>query len=134
MPRIQPIRKATPEMETAFQRHIADYKAKITNMKATLGHSLLAFEVYMQWYPLYEKVKAIIGERTAYLFAYSISSASNCPLCSTFFRKIIIDAGGKPGAMILNEYENRLVDFGSAIAQDKGNIPDSVYDRVAKNF
>lgn len=50
----------------------------------------------MQWYPLYEHVVQILGPRLAYLYAFSISEASNCPLCSTFFRKIIIDAGEKP--------------------------------------
>src|SRR6266487_4838470 len=89
----------------AFEKHIAEYKSRITNMKATLAHSLLSFEVYMDWYPLYEEVKKILGERLACLYAYSISHATDCPLCSTYFRKIIIDAGEKPEDLVLNEDE-----------------------------
>ena len=103
-------------------------------MKATLGHSLLAFEVYMEWYPLYEEIKKILGGRLAYLFAYSISYASNCPLCSTYFRKIMMDAGENPENLKLTEKEQKLLDFGSAIAQQQGNITSSVYDHVAKEF
>src|SRR5688572_29934685 len=98
MARISPIqnRELQPSVQMAFERHVKEYNTRITNMKATLGHSLIAFEVYMQWYPLYEEVEKILGKRLAYLYAYSISSSSECMLCSTFFRKIIIDAGEKP--------------------------------------
>ncbi len=100
-------------------------------MKATLGHSLIAFNVYMQWYPLYEKVKQVTGERSAYLFAHAVSTASDCPLCSTFFRRIIIEAGEKPEHLILNDIEKKLVRFGSAVAQWKGNISDHVYNEIS---
>ena len=103
-------------------------------MKATLAHSLLAFDVYMQWYPLYREVEKIIGRRLAYLYAYSISYASDCPLCSTFFRKIIIEAGEKPEALELTPSEQKIIDFGSSIAKHHGNIADHVYDAVASHF
>ena len=83
MPRIHPI---TPEdvdftTRSAFAKHVTDYTgSRITNMKATLGHSLVAFNAYMQWYPLYDEVKKIVGNRLAYLFAHAISLGSNCPL------------------------------------------------------
>lgn len=111
--------------------HLAEYKGRITNMKATLGHSVLAFKVYMQWYPLYEKVQQILGARMAYLYAFSISEGSNCPLCSTFFRKIIVDAGEKPEHLILTTEEQLILDFGSSIAKDKGHVSDSLYNQIA---
>jgi hypothetical protein len=135
MARIDPIasEKITTDTRDAFDKHVKDYQARITNMKATLGHSLLSFNVYMQWYPLYERVKRITGERPAYLFAWSVSNSSNCPLCSTFFRKIIIDNGEKPEALSLSEYENTLLDFGSSIAQYKGCIANHVYNDLAQH-
>src|SRR5204862_7216653 len=113
MPRINPIKdeEMSPSTRAVFSQHIKNYNSRITNMKSTLGHSLLAFDVYMQWYPLYEEVQKILGKRLAYLFAYSISYASDCPLCSTFFRKIIIDAGEKPENLHLNSSEQRVLDF-----------------------
>lgn len=133
MARIQPIpiEKAPLPLKTAFFKHVAEYKGRITNMKATLGHSVLAFEVYMQWYPLYEQVQKILGARLAYLYAFSISEASNCPLCSTFFRKIIIDAGEKPEQLQLTSEEQLILDFGSTIARSHGYVPDQLYRWVS---
>jgi hypothetical protein len=136
MARIKPVgeNELSPSVKVAFERHVQNYQGRITNMKATLGHSLLAFEVYMQWYPLYEEVEKIAGKRLAYLYAYSISHAAECPLCSTFFRKIIIDAGEKPEALELTSRQNDLLNFGSSIAKYHGNIADHLYNTVAAHY
>jgi hypothetical protein len=134
MPRINPINTLHTSLaiREAFDEHVNDYNAGITNMKATLGHSLLTFNIYMQWYPLYEKVKQITGERAAYLYAWSVSNASNCTACITFFRKIIIENGENPERLVLNDYEHKLLDFGSAIAHYKGCIANHVYNDLAQ--
>jgi hypothetical protein len=136
MARIQPVTETELQdsVKAAFEKHVAAYNARITNMKATLGHSLVAFEVYMQWYPLYTEVEKILGKRLAYLFAYAISSASDCPLCTTFFRKIIIDAGEKPDSLSLTASQKIILDFGGSIARHRGNIADHLYNDVAKDF
>jgi len=136
MARIQPVSESERTQLTwqAFEKHTDEYNARITNMKATLAHSLLAFDVYMQWYPLYAEVEKILGKRLAYLYAYSISYSSDCPLCSTFFRKIIIDAGEKPESLELTPSEQKVLDFGSSIAEHHGHIANHVYDAVASLF
>jgi hypothetical protein len=136
MTRIKPVTGTglLPATKQAFDEHIKKYQARITNMKAVLGHSLPAFEVYMQWYPLYEEIKKILGERLAYLYAWSISLASNCPLCSTYFRKIIIDAGEDPENLELTAYDQELLNFGSSIAQQHGIIDDDIFDKVAQRY
>ncbi|MBX7180857.1 MAG: hypothetical protein K1X82_02000 [Bacteroidia bacterium] len=136
MPRIQPLRSEeySPDIQLAFQKHVQEYQARITNMKASLGHSLLAFEVYMQWYPLYQEVEKIVGKRGAYLFAYAISTGSDCPLCSTFFRRILIEAGEQPDSLHLQTSEQELLDFGSAIAQNKGIVSDELFERTAGRY
>src|SRR5450432_775794 len=110
MPRIAPLSNndLKAPVQKAFEQHVKEFNSRITNMKATLGHSLLAFEVYMQWYPLYKSVEKILGTRLAYLYAYSISHSSNCPLCATFFRKIIIDAGESPEKLELSQQEQNI--------------------------
>ncbi|NID13154.1 carboxymuconolactone decarboxylase family protein [Fibrivirga algicola] len=136
-PRIQPLPEsnASDELKAAWAKHIDDYPgSRITNMKATLSHSPLAFDVYMQWYPLYQAVIAITGERSAYLFAHAISEASNCPLCTTFFRKIIIQNGERPEDLHLTDHEQHLLDFGAAIAQNQGEVPDEVYEPIRQRF
>ena len=137
MARIEPIESENiPDItQQAFEKHLTTYiGSRITNMKATLGHSVLAFEVYMQWYPLYSEVKKIVGDRLAYLFAYSISYAADCPLCTTFFRKIIIDAGESPENFEVDENGQKLLSFGSAIAANKGYIENAIFEDIRKVY
>ena len=136
MPRIKPLplSEASSEVKAAFKEHTEKYKARITNMKATLGKSLPSFEVYMQWYILYSELEKLIGKRMAALFAYAVSYATDCPLCSTFFRKIIIDSGIDPENISLSEDETKLLNFGSAIAQNKGVISDKVYNSISNKY
>lgn len=132
MSRIQPLaeKDAPAAVVEAFQQHRTRYNARITNMKATLAHSLPAFEIYMEWYRLYDCIKAILGERLAHLFAYSISKGSDCPLCTTFFRKIIIDNGENPEDIHFTEHEELIINFGSAIASGSGKIDDTLFEKV----
>ena len=136
MPRILPLTtEATPaETKVAYSEHKTEYNGRITNMKATLGHSLVAFKAYMQWYPLYEEVKKILGPRLSPLFAWSISEASDCPLCSTYFRKIIIESGENPDSLFLSDSDQQILTFGATIAQNKGLIDDKVYQPVRERF
>lgn len=137
MPRIHPLPEsaASADLKAAWAQHIADYPgSRITNMKATLSHSPLAFDVYMQWYPLYREVIGIVGERPAYLFAHAISEASDCPLCTTFFRKIIIQNGERPEDLHLTDDEQHLMDFGAEIARNRGEVSDALYEPIQARF
>lgn len=136
MPRIHPLPPEVTPSETriAYNQHKAEYNARITNMKATLGHSFNAFKAYMQWYPLYEDVKQILGPRLSPLFAWSISEASDCPLCSTYFRKILIERGEDPEALVLSGEEQTVLSFGAAIARNKGYVTDELYEPISRRF
>lgn len=136
MPRLAPLQlnTLTTDTKAAFEKHVREHQSRITNMKATMGRSLLAFDIYMRWYDLYENVKAIIGARMAYLFAHAISQGSNCPLCTTYFRKMIIEHGEKPEDLTLTPAEQMLLNLGSEIAQHKGEIRDEVYNAVALTY
>ena len=124
----------SPAVQQAFSDHVKTYNTRITNMKSTLAHSLPSFEVYMQWYVLYEEIKRILGDRLAYLFAWSVSHASNCPLCTTYFRKAMIDKGDDPESLELTSFEKEVLDFGSAIAIQQGHVDEEVYQKAAEHF
>ena len=136
MPRILPLTDSniTDETKSAFERHVREHQSRITNMKATMGRSVLAFEIYMRWYDLYENVKSITGHRLAYLFAHAISSGSNCPLCTTYFRKVIIENGEKPEELLLSEDEQDLIDFGSEMSIYTGEVDEELYQRIARKY
>ena len=70
--------------------HIRQH-ARITNMKRTLLNSLPAFHALMEWYPLRDTVQPFLGPRLTVLFAHAISAETDCLICSTFFRRILID-------------------------------------------
>ena len=136
MHRIEPLKpeEITTSIQEAFEKHKQEFNARITNMKSTMGKSLPVFDVYMRWYDLYNEVKEITGERNAYLFAHAVSLGSNCPLCTTFFRKIIIEHGEKPEELLLTDDEQALLDFGSAIANNKGEVDSALYDRMEQQY
>lgn len=107
---------------------------RITNMKRTLLHSVPAFNAYMEWYTLKDQIVPFIGERALSLFSYAISNGNNCLVCSTFFRKILIDSNDNPDNPKLNDTEKLLMDFGVAISKDPHNIPEDIYSKLKENY
>jgi len=136
MARILPITKEniTGAVDAAFEKHVREYGSRITNMKSTLARSLPAFEVYMLWYRLFAEVEKILGKRLAIFYAYSVSHAAECPLCSTYFRKAIIDSGENPDKLILNEQEEDILRFGALMAKNHGLIADHFFNLLKKYY
>jgi len=100
---------------------------RITNMKKTLLHSKLAFKVLMEWYPMRDEVAAFLGDFATNIFAYSVSEANSCLICSTFFRKILIDGGKNPDSLELSEQETAVADYGRALALSPRDIEEELF-------
>jgi alkylhydroperoxidase family enzyme len=79
-------------------------------------------------------VQPFLGERLTTLFAHAVSSETDCLICSTFFRRILIDSGEDPDRLELDEREAAVVAFGRAMAVTPHRVPDAVYERVAAYF
>lgn len=124
---------ASDEVKREYDDQIAKH-GRITNMKRTLLHSVPAFKAYMEWYTLYDLLVPVIGERAVSLYSYAVSKGNECLICSTFFRKILIDSGDDPDNPTLSETETLLMDLGSAICTDPHNIPDEIYDGLKAKF
>jgi alkylhydroperoxidase family enzyme len=107
---------------------------RVTNMKRTLLHSLPSFHALMEWYPLRDELLKFIGEREFDIFAYAISRENQCLLCSTFFRKVLIDSGDNPDALNLSEKEKALIDFGGLCVNGANNIDDALFNRLKSFF
>src|SRR5512132_38230 len=114
-----------PPARVAHDGHTA--VARITNMKLTLLHSVPAFDALMTWYRLRDTVQPFLGERLTTLFAHAVSSETDCLICSTFFRRILVDSGEDPDALALDAREAAVVAFGRALAQTPHRVPDAVY-------
>jgi hypothetical protein len=106
MPRIEPL---TYETSDAARRAVYDETERtighMTNMKRTLLHSLPALHALLEWYPLYAAITPFLGERRANLLSRAISVRSDCMLCSTYFRRVLIEAGEDPDSLQLDEQD-----------------------------
>jgi alkylhydroperoxidase family enzyme len=135
MPRIVPLESeaAPPDARAAAEAHVRNH-ARMTNMKRTLLHSLPAFRGLMEWYPLRDTVQPFLGERLTTLFAHAISAETDCLICSTFFRRMLIQTGDNPDRLKLDERETAVLEFGRALAVSPFKVPDELYHRVAGYF
>jgi alkylhydroperoxidase family enzyme len=105
--------------------------ARITNMKRTLLHSVPAFDALMTWYALRDAVQPFLGERLTAIFAHAVSSETDCLICSTFFRRLLIQSGENPDRLDLDPWESAVVEFGRCLAVTPHAVPDEVYEPVA---
>jgi alkylhydroperoxidase family enzyme len=124
---------AGPEAKREYDDQIAK-NGRVTNMKRTLLHNVKAFHAYMEWYTLKDEIVPFIGERGLSLFSYAISVSNDCLICSTFFRKILIDSGDDPDNPSLSETEKLLMDFGHAIGRNPGAVETALYERLKEKF
>ena len=105
--------------------------ARITNMKRTLLHSVPAFDALMTWYSLRDAVQPFLGERLTAIFAHAISAQTDCLICSTFFRRLLIQSGENPDRLDLDPWESAVVAFGQSLAVTPHAVPDEIYEPVA---
>ena len=135
MARIPPLRdEELPEKSRAvLERHVAEH-GSVTNLKRTLAHSPVALRVLLEWYALRDEVVPFLGERLTNLFAHAISSQTDCLICSTFFRRILIDAGENPDVLALDQREAAVVEFGRQLARDPNHVSDELFERLAGYF
>lgn len=124
---------AGAEQRAAIDEQVAK-NGRITNMKRTLLHSMPAYHAYMAWYTLRDELVPVIGARGTVIFSHAISTGTNCLICSTFFRRYLLDAGEDPAALVLDAREQLLVDYGRQLAADAHGVDDDLYRRLAAAF
>jgi alkylhydroperoxidase family enzyme len=131
MARIPPVEyeAAGAEMRRAYDHQIATH-GRVTNMKRTLGHSPVAFRALMEWYALEAEVVPVLGQRRARLFADAISAQTECLICSTFFRRFLIEAGEDPDRLGLDDRDRAVVDYGRQLARDSNQVSDELFARL----
>jgi alkylhydroperoxidase family enzyme len=135
MARIPVLRDDAADAEQrAALEWIAGSHGRVTNMKRTLARVPVALRALMTWYDLRAEVMPFLGERATNLFAHAISAETDCLICSTFFRRILIDAGDDPDDLRLDDRERVLVEYGRQLARDPNGVGDALYGRVAGLF
>jgi hypothetical protein len=135
MPRIPPVDEtsAPPQSRELAAAHAAT-GGRMTNMKWTLAHSPVALDALLQWYPLHDRVAPVLGERRTWLYCHAISTQSDCLICSTFFRRLLADAGDDPDDLQLDELDSLVVELGRRLAADPHTVDDDLHARLAERF
>ena len=128
-----PYDESRGEVRAEYDRQKARH-GRMTNMKRTLAHSWPALRAYMTWYDLYDEVSGFAGERAATIFVHAISTGTDCLICSTFFRRILIEWGEDPDAPRLDSVEALLAEYGRQLARDAHDVSDELYARLAERF
>jgi alkylhydroperoxidase family enzyme len=135
MARIPPLdyADASPDARAAHDHHEREV-GRITNMKRTLLHSVPAFHALMEWYPLRDAVRPFLGERLTHLFAHAVSTETDCLVCSTFFRRLLIESGEDPDALVLDDRDRVVVAFGRQLGKDAHGVSEAMYADLARLF
>jgi alkylhydroperoxidase family enzyme len=108
--------------------------ARITNMKRTLLRSVPAFDALMTWYTLRDATIPILGDRLTTIFAHAISAETDCLICSTFFRRILIDSGEDPDHLALDAREQTVVAFARRLARSPFTVPNEIFAPLRELF
>ena len=132
--RIRPIEYSSAPEATrrAHDEHLL--VARITNMKRTLLRSVPAFDALMTWYKLRDATIPILGKRLTTIFAHAISAETDCLICSTFFRRILIDSGEDPDKLVLDAREQAVVAFARRLGHSPFTVPDEVFEPLREQF
>ena len=135
MARVAPLDddEAGPEARTALEEIRAAH-GRVTNMKRTLARSPAALRALMTWYDLRAEVLPVLGGRLTDLFAHAISARTDCLVCSTFFRRALIEAGEDPDAPRLDDRERAVVEYGRQLGADSNGVTDELHARLAEAF
>ncbi len=135
MPHISQIDYATaaPDIREAHDEEVRA-RGHVTNMKRTLLHSPPAYRAYMEWYTLRDELAKALPDRAFWLYSHAISAASDCLICTLFFRRALIDAGFSPEEFQPDEEEQLLIDFGQAIARNSNAVPPDIWARISERY
>ena len=68
------------------------------------------------------------------MFCHAISVQNDCLICSTFFRRILIDDGENPDRLALDELDELIVDFGRTLATDPHAVEHELRARLEQHF
>jgi alkylhydroperoxidase family enzyme len=94
----------------------------------------VALDALLQWYPLRDAILPLLGERRLWLYCHAISTQSECLICSTFFRRLLVDSGEDPDKVELDEFDETIVDLGRRLASDPHSVDDELHARLASRL
>lgn len=117
----------------AFDQEIVRV-GSVTNMKGTILHSLPAHQAYHGSYLIKAELIKLLGKRAFNIYAHAISSASDCLLCSTYFRRALAAENVAPADFQPSEEEQLLIDLGSKIGGRSMQLDEALWARLKQRY
>ena len=106
----------------------------VTNMKRAILHSPPAHQAYLGSYLIKAELIHLLGKRAFNIYAHAISSASDCLLCSTFFRRALAAEAISPASFQPTEEEQLLIDLGSTIGARVKQLDATLWSRLLQRY
>lgn len=127
--------QSSPEVLAARAAHEAK-GYRITNMKETLLHNVVAFEALEGGsYAVDEELKKHISNRAVTFFGYAVSNGNQCLICGHYFKKLVADLGVTDFENFeFTDEEKDLLAFAEALASDPNHVPDEVYEKLQERY
>ncbi|MBQ2963180.1 MAG: hypothetical protein IJE14_00835 [Clostridia bacterium] len=134
MARINPVDygKASEEIKALHDEYAK--KIPMNNMKLTLLNNPVAFRVLNGFHDILKEAKAFLGELTANLFCYSISTENDCAVCSQIFRNFLDENGVDFDALVMTPEQHALISYGRNIADNPHEVYDEQMDELKEYF
>lgn len=134
MARIKPIdyNGASEEIKALHDEYAK--KIPMNNMKLTLLNNPVAFRVLNGFHDILAEAKVFLGELTANLFCYAISTENDCAVCSEIFRKFLDENGVDFDTLILTPEQHALISYGRNIADNPHEVYDEQMDELKDYF
>ncbi|MGE0213655.1 MAG: hypothetical protein AB7S41_18355 [Parvibaculaceae bacterium] len=107
---------------------------RVTNMKAVLLNSPAAFDVFRQWGIVKDEVRKAVGERALSLYSHAISATAGCLLCTTYFRRLLIQEGIAPEDFKPEGDEALLIELGYAVGNPQQPPATDLIERVKARY
>lgn len=121
------------DRQRAFDGKIAR-DGRVTNMQRTLLHSVPAFDTFMGWYDLRDVLTPVFGDRAVWIFCHVISDGTDCLICSTFFRRLLIDAGLSPEDYVPTEEERLLESLGRTFISNGHGVDPATWAELRARY
>ena len=105
--------ETSPEGQAMWDEVVRDHGI-MTNMKKTLIHSPAALKAVMEWYSMLDVVKPFLGDRLTGLLILAVSTQTDCLVCSTYYRRVLVENGEDPDNLVLTPKPHRRARLGAA--------------------
>ena len=134
---VDPLDIRDPALDAPTRNAIAQEAARagrVTNMKQVLLRSLPAYALFNDVLPLKASLRGTIGDRAVSVFSHAISEGAGCLLCSTYFRRALLQEGISPGSFTPTAEETDLIALAAVIAAPGRALDGGLEARLATRY